>query len=139
MGRQITPRNASAKRESKITIPQRAHPLAKAVFAEMKRQRVSYLELEMRAGVLVSTFKAWRKNNCPGIPTVDAALGALGWHLLPVPKAETLPEQLRADLEAVAAKHCTSLPVLEFIATAASSEYRHPNDAIHDEVKRLAA
>ena len=110
--------NTPARRPSKITIPEHCHPLAKAVFAEMKRQNVSYDELEHRAGVLRSTFKAWRTNNRPGLDTIEAALGSLGWHVLPVPKPETLPAQLRADLEAVAAKHCAALPCLEFIAAA---------------------
>src|SRR4051812_31783812 len=98
------------KRASKITVPERCHPLAKAVFAEMRRQGVTYDELEHRAGVLRSTFKAWRTNNRPGLDTIEAALGSLGWHVLAVPRPEALPPQLRADLEAVAAKHCTSLP-----------------------------
>jgi hypothetical protein len=114
MGHHTTP----AGRPSKITIPERAHPLAKAVFAEMKRQGVTYDSLEWRAGVLRSTFKAWRTNNLPGLDTISAALGALGWDVLPVPKASTLPDGLRADLEALAAKHCTALPCVEFIAAA---------------------
>ena len=110
--------NTPNHRPSKITIPERAHPLAKAVFAEMKRQGVTYDVLEWRAGVLRSTFKAWRTNNRPGLDTIEAALGALGWHVLPVPKPDTLPSELRADLEAVAAKHAMALPCLAFIAAA---------------------
>jgi hypothetical protein len=111
-------------RPSKITVPERAHPLAKAVFAEMKRQGVTYDSLEWRAGVLRSTFKAWRTSNLPGLDTISAALGALGWDVLPVPKVTTLPDGLRADLEALAAKHCTALPCLEFIAAAVERRQR---------------
>jgi hypothetical protein len=127
MGRHATPLH----RPSKVTVPDRCHPLAKAVFAEMQRQAVTYDELEFRSGVLRSTFKAWRTNNRPGLDTIEAALGALGWHVLPVPRPEVLPPQLRADLEAVAAKHCTSLPCVEFIAIAASGSYRHPESNVH--------
>ena len=88
----------------------------------MKRQNVSYDELEHRAGVLRSTFKAWRTSNKPGLETIEAALGALGWHVLPVPRLQTLPLQLRADLEAVAAKHGCALPAIEYIS--ASVGYR---------------
>lgn len=118
MGHHTTPNG----RPSKITIPEHAHPLAKAVFAEMKRQGVTYDSLEWSAGVLRSTLKAWRTNNRPGLDTIEAALGSLGFHVLPVPKPETLPAQLRADLEAVAAKHCTDFPVLQFISAAASRD-----------------
>ena len=122
------------KRPSKITIPPAAHPLAKAVFAEAARQNVTYAELEFRSGVLIGTMKAWRVSNLPGLDTISAALGALGWDVLPVPKASTLPDGLREDLEAVAAKHCTALPVLEFIS--ASVGYRHPTSCTVDARER---
>jgi hypothetical protein len=115
MGEYSTPK----RRPSKITVPERAHPLARLVFAEMRRQGVTYDELEFRANVLRSTFKAWRTNNRPGLDTIEAALGSLGWHVLPVPKPETLPAQIRADLEAVAERHGSTLPCIEFIAAAA--------------------
>lgn len=123
-------------RPSKVTVPDHCHPLAKAVFAEMRRQGVTYDSLEWRAGVLRSTFKAWRKNNRPGLDTIEAALGALGWHVLCVPKPETLPAQLRADLEAVAAKHCTALPVIEFISAAAG---RRPTEIIDARQRKAAS
>lgn len=92
-------------RKSKITVPDRCDPRAKFVFAEMKRQAVTYDELEWKSGVLRSTFKAWRTNNKPGLDTIEAALGVLGWNLLPVPKLENIAPELRVDLEALAAKH----------------------------------
>lgn len=124
-------------RKSKITIPERCHPLAKVVFAEMKRQGVTYDSLEWTSGVLRSTFKAWRTHNRPGLDTIEAALGSLGWNVRAVPKPETLPPELRADLEAIAAKYGqTTLPCLEFIAAAAG--YRHPGDNVHHDMKRAA-
>jgi hypothetical protein len=114
---------------SRITIPERCHPLAKVVFAEMKRQGVTYDELEWRSGVLRSTFKAWRTNNRPGLDTIEAALGVLGWSALPVPKPHTLPVELREDLEAIVERHgLATLPCLELIAVAASRplEVRFP-------------
>jgi transcriptional regulator with XRE-family HTH domain len=107
--------------KSRITIPERCHPLAKFVFAEMKRQGVTYDELEERAGVLRSTFKAWRTNNRPGLDTIEAALGVLGWSALPVPKAHAIPAELRDDLAQVAERHgLSTLPCLELIAVVAS-------------------
>jgi hypothetical protein len=103
----------------------------------MKRQGVTYDSLEWSAGVLRSTLKAWRTHNRPGLETIEAALGALGWHVLPVPKPETLPAQLRADLEAVAAKHCTALPVLELISSCVG--YRPPTTHLHTFEQRKAA
>jgi|GEM_PF-1778903 len=83
---------------SKITVPRRCHPAAKIVFAEMRRQNVTYDELEYRSGVLKSTFKAWRTNNKPGLESIQAALGALGWEFLPMPRLENLPESVRGLL-----------------------------------------
>lgn len=104
-------------RVSKVTIPEHCDPRAKLVFAEMKRQAVTYDELEWKSGVLRSTFKAWRKNNRPGLETVEAALGALGWTLLPVPRLANLPTDLRSDLEAIAAKHgLKALPHPELVS-----------------------
>lgn len=89
-------------RPSRITIPARAHPAAKIVFAEMRRQGVSYDELEFRSGVLKTTFKAWRTHNAPGLDTVQAALGALGWSFLPVPEPEVLKPEVRQRIESLA-------------------------------------
>lgn len=91
-------------RPSKITIPEHCDPRAKIVFAEMKRLGVTYDELEYRSGVLRSTFKAWRTNNKPGLDTLEAALGALGWSLLAVPNASNLPPAVREGLKALSAQ-----------------------------------
>lgn len=97
-------RDTRPPRPSKITIPEHCDPRAKIVFAEMRRQGVTYDELEHRSGVLRSTFKAWRTNNKPGLDTIEAALGALGWALLPVPSLANLPEDVREGLKALGAK-----------------------------------
>lgn len=119
-----------ATRSSKVTIPERANPLAKVVFAEMKRQGMTYDSLEWSAGVLRSTVKAWRKNNRPGLESIEAALGVLGFNLLPVPQPRAIPAMLRADLEAVATKHAlTELPMLQLIAACADYGWRVNLDA----------
>jgi len=58
MGHHIT-----TKRPSKVTVPERTHPLAKAVFAEMRRQGVTYDELEWRSGVLRHIRNPRRQND----------------------------------------------------------------------------
>jgi hypothetical protein len=90
---------ATSDKPSRVTVPERANPLAKLVFAEMRRQRVTYAELEHRANVLVSTFKAWRCEKNPGLVTIEAALGALGWALVPVPRNVDLPADAADALE----------------------------------------
>lgn len=109
-------------RPSRVTIPERCHPLAKVVFALMKDQGVTYDELEHRSGVLRSTFKAWRTHNRPGLDTIEAALGALGWAVLPVPALDKVPPEIRAGLEALAAEWGEINPLLcQLMATVARS------------------
>lgn len=92
-----------ASRASKVTVPKNAHPAAKIVFAEMRRQCVTYDELEWRSGVLKSTFKAWRTHNAPGLESAQACLGALGWEFIPVPRdSKVLPEDLRSRIDEIA-------------------------------------
>lgn len=115
----------STGRVSKITVPEHCDPRAKFVFAEMQRQGVTYDSLEWKSGVLRTTFKAWRTNNKPGLDTLEAALGALGWTLLPCPQASNIPAALRADLEEVATKHALSdMPLLDLIAACADRGWR---------------
>lgn len=107
------------KRPSKITVPARANPLAKLVFAEMAKQGVTYAELEWRAGVLVSTFKAWRTDNSPGLTSIEAALGALGWSLVPVPRMDRIPPEIAAGLDALNAKWASDEPLLHQLLASA--------------------
>jgi len=109
----------NSKRPSKITIPERAHPLAKLLFAEMQRQGVTYAELEHRSGVLVSTFKAYRTDNSPGMTTIAAALGALGWALVPVPRMERVPQSIRDGLDALNAEWAGAEPLLHQLLASA--------------------
>lgn len=108
-----------ADRPSRVTVPAHGHPLAKLLFSEMRRQRKTYSDLEWESGVLKGTFKRWRVDSNPGLTSIAATLGACGWLVLPVPRPETLPPELRADLEALADKYAVELGALEFIAAAA--------------------
>ena len=129
-----------------VSIPERAHPLAKFIFAEMGRQGFSYDALAWKSGVLRTTFKSWRTNNRPGIETVEACLGALGWALLPVPRRETLPAAMRVDLEAIATKYALNeLPVLQLMATCTDYGWRQSvldrqaRGSLHDQPLEAAA
>lgn len=108
---------------SRITVPARCHAAVKVIFAEMKRQSITYDELEYRSGVLKSTFKAWRTNNRPGLETTEAALGALGWAYLPVPTLSQLPPSIREGLQALAAEWGDVNPLLcELLANVCGVE-----------------
>jgi hypothetical protein len=91
-------------------MPERVGPHVKLVFAEMARLMVTYDETEEGSGVRRASIKAWRRKNRPGLESLEAVLGWLGWDLVAVPRAKTLPPRIAADLTALATKMRTSLP-----------------------------
>lgn len=104
-------------RPSRITMAPGAHPLVKITLSEMRRQCQTYESLEFDSGVLRGTVKDWRKpGKLPRITSIEAALGALGWNLAPLPFATDLPAPLRRDLEALIDRHADSVPALQYLA-----------------------
>lgn len=112
-------RAEASTRPSKITVPERANPLAKLVFAEMQRQNVTYDSLEWASGVLRCTIKAWRQENKPGLETIEACLGALGWALVPVPRMDRLPPEIVEGLNALNEKWGREEPLLHHLLASA--------------------
>ncbi len=87
-----------------VTIPERVSPHVKLVFSEMRRQLRTYDDLEAASGVRRASIKAWRHKNRPGLESLEAVLGALGWHLVAVPAhVEHLPPSVAAKLAETAA------------------------------------
>jgi hypothetical protein len=87
--------------QSKITVPEKGHPLARLAFRLMQKQGVTYDELEWCSGVLRCTIKSWRHEKKPGLETIQAVLGALGFELVPVPALDSLPAHVRDIIEDV--------------------------------------
>lgn len=97
-----------------------ANPLCKMVFAEGRRQRVTYDEIDFRSGVLRGTIKHWRKGvNCR-FGTIEAVLGALGWDIAVRPSAETIPAGLRQDLEGLLERFGREVPALAILPEVAA-------------------
>lgn len=116
----------NSARPSRVTVPDSGHPHARLVFEEMVRQGVTYSELEHRSGVLISTIKAWRGNptrgraqNQPGLASLAAVLGALGWAYVPVPRLDMLPTRIREGLDRLNDEWSGDEPLLhQLLATA---------------------
>lgn len=83
--RQQTKAQAPANPRARATVPARAHPLVKRIFAEMRRQGVTYVELGERSGLARETLTAWRVRNIPDLTSLEAVLGALGLKIAVAP------------------------------------------------------
>jgi hypothetical protein len=100
------------ERPSRVTVPERCDPRAKLVFAEMRRQGKTYADVEWEAGVLLSTLKSWRGHSAPGLLTLDACLGSLGWSLVPVARYERLPKAIQEGLDELSKQWAGEEPLL---------------------------
>lgn len=93
-----------------VTMPERVGPHVRLVFAEMARLGVTYDETEDVSGVRRATIKAWRKKNAPGLESLRAVFGFLGWDFAPVPSLQILPPDLAGELTALALKMQHDIP-----------------------------
>jgi transcriptional regulator with XRE-family HTH domain len=87
---------------STITIPSGVSPHVKLVFEEMRRQGITYEEVEDGSGVLKTTLKAWRHKNRPSFDALCAVLGFLGWDFVPIPRDRVLDPDVIAVLQPAA-------------------------------------
>ena len=113
--------------ESKVTIPAGAHPLARLCFELMRKTNTTYLELEWRSGVLLSSIKAWRSKTVPSLVSMEAVLGVWGYRLVPTPPLCDLPEEVLAKLEEVGQHFLSDEQTLAaaIVAGITSGERRH--------------
>ncbi|WP_311276122.1 hypothetical protein [Methylobacterium sp. WCS2018Hpa-22] len=98
------------KRPATITVPDRVGPHVRLLFTEMRRQNVTYDEVEEGSGVRRAALKAWRHKNRPSLESIEAALGFLGFDLVPIPRAKVLPAEIVAEIREVAARLDLDMP-----------------------------
>ena len=106
----MTSRRRERANRRTVTMPDRVGPHVKLVFAEMARLRFTYDETEEGSGVRRASIKAWRRKNKPGLESLEAVLGFLGWDFVAVPRAKALPEEVRAELQPIADKLGLKMP-----------------------------
>ncbi|APH71412.1 helix-turn-helix domain-containing protein [Aquibium oceanicum] len=63
------------------SIPPRAHPLVRRLFALMNDQRIALGTVAERSGVAADTIKDWRGRTNPSVPNLEACFNALGYGL----------------------------------------------------------
>lgn len=111
-----------------VTVPARVGPHVRLIFTEMKRQNVTYDEVEAGSGVTRPTVKAWRKKNRPGLDSIEAVLGHLGFEFVPLPTARAIPPEIAAELRPIAQRLDISMP--EAVRIAAEIAYRDHHLAV---------
>lgn len=70
---------------SGLSVPANAHPLVRALYAEMIRLGLSESEVERRAGLGDGLLRAWRTVRSPLVTNIAAALEVVGLQLKVVP------------------------------------------------------
>lgn len=66
---------------SGLSVPGSAHPLVRALYAEMIRRGISESEVERRAGLGDGLLRSWRTARSPQVVTLAAALEVVGLQL----------------------------------------------------------
>jgi len=118
-----------ARRTSKITVPAHAAPMAKLLFTLMRETGTTYQELAHHAGIQVTTAKSWRGEKYGSLQGYEAALGAFGFRIVPVPPLDSLPAEVREKLDDVSLHFRTDDEVLAAaIATFADAAPRRIGD-----------
>lgn len=84
----------------------------------MRRQGITYDELEYKSGVLRSTLKSYRSEKTPSLQSIEALLGSVGWGLAPFPKLETLPPEVQAKVEEIGEHFISDESVLAAVMAA---------------------
>lgn len=120
----VRPRHALAMRENRlppwfsrprrrgnlVSVPPRAHPLARIIYDQLRMQAGRLDDLAELSGVLRSTIKSWRVKSVPSTTSAEACLAALRWRLLPTPALEVLPQDLAEELAMLAEKFKLTMP-----------------------------
>jgi hypothetical protein len=67
------------------------------IFAEMRRQSITYVQMADRSGLSRESITAWRVRNVPDVSSIEAALGVLGFRLADM--VETTPKSAEERAE----------------------------------------
>lgn len=66
------------ERYTRVSIPERCHPLVRRLFIEMQKQRIGVLDMAERAGVNKNTLRDWRTSTIPRVADLEACFNVLG-------------------------------------------------------------
>jgi hypothetical protein len=103
-------RNLDRSARRSVTIPDRVGPHVKLVFAEMSRLNFTYDEVEEGSGIRRASVKAWRRKNRPGLESLEAVLGFLGWDFVAVPTIQNFPPAMAGKIASLSAELNASIP-----------------------------
>lgn len=78
----------------RLPIPEHAHPLVRATYRLINKERTTQKDIALRAGLGRTTVHLWQRQN-PRIDSMEAVLNALGYKLQIVPMSNA--EERAAD------------------------------------------
>lgn len=110
------------RRPSTVTVPEGVGPHVRLLFSEMRRQNVTYDEVEARSGVQRAALKAWRHRNVPTLTSMEATLAVLGYEFVPVPMERALSPEIVSELRPIAKRLGLEMPAA--VRLAAEVAYR---------------
>ncbi len=87
--RQYTPMVGRSWSPKRVTIPEKAHPLVRRLYAEIIRQQVPVWMVADKAGVHRQTMTGWRYYRPPKLADLEAAFNVLGYKLTVTEKKES--------------------------------------------------
>jgi hypothetical protein len=68
------------------TVPPHTHPLVRLLFQELRTRQIPMHDLCSRSGLSINTVINWRAANTPNLINIEAALNAIGYDLVAIPK-----------------------------------------------------
>lgn len=70
------------ERYTRVSIPERCHPLVRKLFEEMREQQIGVLDMAARSGINPNTLKDWRTRTMPRVADLEACFNVLGLSLV---------------------------------------------------------
>lgn len=104
------PQRPRRKNPRCVTVPNGVSAHVRLVFEEIARQMLTYDTVAEISGFQRASLKAWRRKNAPGLGSLEAVLGALGFAFVPTPALEVLPPELAGEITALAIKFGQNIP-----------------------------
>ncbi len=77
------PLRTPRRRRRTVPTARRAHPHVRTLFALVDQHQMAISDLAAKPGLEAATIWQWARSNSPNLTSLEAALGVLGYRLVP--------------------------------------------------------